>query len=174
MTTPSISRTLVLARHAKAEGSASTDAARALSSRGHADAVAMGKWLAANEFSFDVVVCSTSVRTRETWQDIESAGVPGGDVSFDERVYGADQDELRNVLAGLPDAVRSVLVVGHAPTIPELTDTLADPDTSHPDALAALHSKFPTACMAVLSVAGPWASLTSDCATLTELTAPRG
>jgi len=168
------SRTLVLARHAKAKSHASSDAARELSARGHADAAAMGRWLSESGQSFDAVVCSASVRTRETWRDIESAGVSGGDVTFDERVYSADQNELLHVLAEVPDSVTSVLVIGHAPTIPELTDALADRETSDPDALAALRSNFPTACLAVLTVNQPWASLTSGGAKLTDVIAPRG
>lgn len=134
----------------------------------------MGRWLLAEGFSFGTVVCSTSVRTRETWADIEAAGVRAEEVSFDERVYGADPGVLLDVLAGIPDTVRSLLVIGHAPTIPELTAALADPQTSDPDALAALRSNFPTACLAVLTVDEPWASVTTASATLSEVAAPRG
>ncbi len=164
----------MLARHAKAQNDAPSDAARELSARGHADAAAMGRWLSDSGQNFDTVLCSSSARTRQTWRDIEAAGVTAGEVTIDERIYGAGVDELLDVLGQLPDAVKSVLVVGHAPTIPELTEALADREASDPDALAALRSNFPTACLAVLTIEEAWGSLTHGSANLTEVTAPRG
>lgn len=167
------SRTLLLARHAKAVSSADTDDARALSTVGHADAAAVGRWLTAGEFSFDLVICSTSVRTRQTWRDIEAAGVTAAEVTFDERVYGAGRDDLLAVLAEVPDAVASLLVIGHAPTIPELAELLADPDASVGAALETLRSSFPAGCLAVLDVPGSWTALQLGGASLTELVTPQ-
>lgn len=163
----------MLARHAKAQGQGSSDEARELSARGHADAAAMGGWLRAAGLSFDTVICSTSVRTRQTWNDVEAAGVAGGDAAFDERVYGAGRDDLLDVLREVPDTVTRLLVVGHAPTIPELAGALTDPDSSDPAALAALRSNFPTACLAVLTMDQSWAELSPGCAALVEVVTPR-
>lgn len=170
----STTRTLVLVRHAKAEGSAHTDHARELSARGRADAGAMGRWLVGAEHKFDIAVISSAVRTRQTWREIAAAGVSACGVRINDRVYGADAEELLDVLAGIDDEVSSILVVGHAPTIPELADQLADPDTSDPDALAALHTAFPTSCLAVLRVDEAWSALSPGRAELTEVIASRG
>ncbi len=166
-------RTLVLLRHAKAEEPATTDHERELSAQGHTDAAAVGRWLADSRHSFDVVLCSTATRTRQTWNGIAAAGVAADDVRFDRRVYSGDADVLLTLLAETPDAVGSLLVIGHAPTIPELADLLADPRASDGAALDALRSSFPSGCLAVLNVGRPWAELAPGAATLSEVATPR-
>jgi len=169
------SRTLVLARHARAENDAPSDAARELSDRGHADAAAMGRWLNESGHHFDAVVSSTATRTRQTWTDIETAGVRAEDVRFDPRIYTADAGVLLEILTEIPDHVQSVLVIGHAPTIPELADLLAEPGASDHSALDALRSSFPAGSLAVLAVSASWSGLTAGGAALNELVVtPRG
>ena len=172
MTDPDV-WTLVLARHARARGDAATDATRELSLEGHTDAAAMGRWLARAGHEFGLVVSSSATRTRQTWGGIQTSGVEAGQVRFDERVYAADPALLLDVLAEIPDQVRNVLVIGHAPTIPELAELLADPAASDTAALETLRSSFPSGCMAVLTVKEPWSALTPDSAVLVEVTTPR-
>ena len=166
-------RTLVLARHARAENDAASDVVRQLSAQGHADAAAMGRWLTQAGYTFGVVVSSPSIRTRQTWSDIQASGVAADKVRFDERIYDADPALLLDVLAEVPERARSLLVIGHAPTIPELADLLADPAASDEAALEALRSSFPSGCLAVLTVAEPWAELAPGSASLREVTTPR-
>jgi len=171
--TETTARTLVLSRHAKAEPSAASDHERELSAQGHRDAAAVGHWLAAAGHSFGAVVCSTSTRTRQTWSDIHASGVAAEKVRFDERLYDGDPGTLLEVLAEIPERVRNLLVVGHAPTIPELADLLANPEASDKAAVTALRSSFPSGCVAVLTVEEPWAELAPGSATLIEVTTPR-
>jgi len=166
-------RTLVLARHARAKNDGASDAVRELSSEGYADAGAMGRWLAQAGHRFGAVVCSTSTRTRQTWSEIQANGVSADKVRFDERVYDGDPAVLLDVLAEVPDRVRTLLVIGHAPTIPELADLLADPGASDTAAVIALRSSFPSGCLAVLTLQETWAELAPGSATLTEVTTPR-
>lgn len=168
------SRTLVLARHARAENDAPSDATRELSEQGHVDAAAMGHWLNESGHLFDAVVSSSATRTRQTWTDIETAGVRAEDVRFDPRVYTADAGLLLEILAEIPDHVRSILVIGHAPTIPELAALLAEPGASDRAALETLRSSFPAGSLAVLIVTTAWTGLTAGGAGLTELVTPRG
>jgi len=166
-------RTLVLARHARAENDGASDAVRELSAQGHADAAAMGRWLLEAGQSFGAVVSSTSTRTRQTWNDIQACGVAADQVRFDERVYNGDPALLLDVLAEIPARVRSLLVIGHAPTIPELADLLTDSEVSDQAAVAALRSSFPSGCLAVLTLDEPWAALTPGSATLCAVTTAR-
>lgn len=168
-----MTRTLILARHTRAVSSAASDEARELSADGHADAVAMGRWLNESGVNFDAVLCSTAVRTRQTWSGIESGPVTAGEVRFDERIYGGDADSLLEVLAELDDDLQRVLVIGHAPTIPELADLLADPGSSDQTAMEELASSFPAGCLAVLTVPVPWAELSPGNATLTNVARPQ-
>jgi phosphohistidine phosphatase len=167
-------RTLVLLRHGKAVPEGATDLDRKLAKRGHADAAAVGRWFVDADHTFDLVICSTSARTRETWAELAEAGAVGNQVRYDDRVYDASVDDLLDVLAEVPDSVKSVLVVGHAPGIPELADLLADPDTSDAESLLSMQRAFPTSCFAVLALDVGWADLAEDVAELTEVAAPRG
>jgi len=167
-------RTLVLLRHAKSVRDGTPDADRALASRGHADAAAVGRWFVEAGHEFGLVVCSPATRTRETWADIERAGAVADQVSYDERVYEAEADDLLDVLADVPDETRSVLVVGHSPGIPELVEFLADPERSDSEALYALRRSFPTSCFAVLTLDRGWSDLAGHSADLGEVAAPRG
>lgn len=166
-------RTLVLARHARAEGGGASDEARELTAAGHADAAAMGRWLNRSGPNFDLVVCSTATRTRQTWTGVESGPITAGEVRFDERVYGGDAEALLELLADVPDDVERLLVIGHAPTIPELADLLADPDASDQNAVEALHSRFPSGCLGVLTLDCVWTALIPGGASLTEVATPR-
>ena len=167
-------RTLILLRHAKAGPDGDTDFDRVLAKRGHADAAAVGKWFVEADHTFGLVVCSSSARTRETWADLAAAGVVAAEARYDDRVYDASVDDLLDVLAEVPLGVMSVLVVGHAPSIPELAEMLADPETSDAEALLTMRRTFPTSCFAVLAVHFGWTELAEHAAELTEVAAPRG
>lgn len=169
-----VDRRLVLMRHSKAVRSVDSgvDADRPLSGRGRRDAGAAGEWLAGHDLHADLVLCSTSVRTRETWQYAVAAGLRGADVWSDRRIYDADADTLLAVIQEAPAATRTVLLIGHAPGVPWLADQLATPEPS--DARRRLTSEFPTSALAVLHTQDRWTSLTADSAALSEFVIPRG
>src|SRR5690606_21935701 len=83
-------RTLVLLRHAKAERPPGVaDADRPLSPRGHADAHAAGAWLKPR-FQPDLILCSPSKRTRQTWQAVASVLGAAPRVRYERRLYQGD------------------------------------------------------------------------------------
>ncbi|MBA3368457.1 MAG: histidine phosphatase family protein [Geodermatophilaceae bacterium] len=171
--TETTAHTLVLLRHAKAADSGVTDHDRELSAQGQSEAAAVGRWLVEAGRSFDAVLCSTATRTRQTWNGIAAAGVSTDDVRFDRQIYDGGPEEVLGALAEVRAGACSVLVIGHAPTIPELADLLADHEASDAAALEALQSSFPSGCLAVLNVSGPWAELAPATATLSEVATPR-
>jgi phosphohistidine phosphatase len=115
-------RTLVLLRHAKADNPpAVSDIDRPLTARGHADAAAAGAWLSHRGYLPDLVVCSPSRRTRETWHDVALAMSTAPDVRFDDEVYAASADELLDLVCGMDDSSATVLVVGHNPGLSQLS-----------------------------------------------------
>jgi len=107
------SRTLILMRHAAA-GSAVRDHDRPLTPDGVRAATDAGRWLRGNLPSVDYVVCSTATRTRQT---LSATGV-AGEVRYSDELYGGGVDEILAEVASAPAAAATVLVVGHAPTIP--------------------------------------------------------
>jgi phosphohistidine phosphatase len=120
-------RTLVLLRHAKADNPpAVSDIDRPLTARGHADAAAAGAWPSHRCYLPDLVVCSPSRRTRETWHDVALAMSTAPDVRFDDEVYAASADELLDLVCGMDDSSATVLVVGHNPGLSQLSMLLDD------------------------------------------------
>ena len=168
-----IDRTLVLLRHSKAVPPESMpDFERPLSDRGRADAQAAGRYLVAEGIEADLVLCSPSQRTRETWQYAAEAGATAADVWYDRRIYDADTDELLDTIHEVPSDARTVILVGHGPGVPWLADDLALDGTS-PDRVE-LTKKYPTSGLAVLHLTCRWADLGSDDADLVSFVVPRG
>ena len=167
-------RTLVLLRHSKAEQGDGTDEDRKLSARGTKDATAAGTWLAQAGLHADLVVCSPSARTRETWQAAVEGGASATRVEDDERVYLGGLQDLLDVLCETPDDVRVLVLVGHAPGVPALVEELADPTKSDADALAGVRAKYPTNGLSRLEYQGAWADLGTASAALVEFAVPRG
>lgn len=171
---PDTARTLVLLRHAKSGYPGGVgDHERPLADRGRRDAPVVGAWLAGQGLRPDLVLCSDAVRARQTW-DLASAAL-GGDLTtrLEPRLYETSADAVLDLLAELPDDVRTLLVVGHQPATSDVAAALAG-EGSDGDALARLRAKFPTAGVAVLRLDRPWTSLAAGACRLESFTVPRG
>jgi phosphohistidine phosphatase len=177
MTTPTTQRTLMLLRHAKAEQvPGSPDHDRALAPRGRSDARAVGQWLSGQSGSkaVDLVLCSTSKRTRQTLDALSTAGASLKETRFDDRIYGASAASLLDVLHEVPESVDAVLMIGHAPGIPVLATALAQEDAGSTKAMDRISRGFPTSALAVLEFGGRWTELAPETAYLRDLVVPRG
>jgi len=182
MTKPTIERTLLLLRHAKAEHvKGKPDRDRELAPRGRKDARAVGEWLRDASLAgvvpsavLDIVLCSTSERTRQTLDAACAGGAGVKDARFDERIYDASAASLIDVLREVPDTVNTVLLIGHAPGIPVLATALAQDGAGSTDAAERLSQGFPTCGLAVLGFEGRWAELAPGTAYLQEFVVPRG
>ena len=176
-TTPTSERTLILARHAKAEQvQGKPDHDRELTARGRRDAGAIGRWLSDSSHAVNVelALCSTSQRTRQTLEAVLAGGVPVKAVRFDERIYDAHAAQLLDLLREVPDSVNTVIVIGHAPGIPVLASALARDDGRSIDLVEQISRAFPTAALAVLAFEGRWAELAPETAFLRDFAVPRG
>jgi phosphohistidine phosphatase len=148
-------RTLVLLRHAKAaHPPAVADLDRALTPRGHADSAVAGGWLAGQRLIPQVVMCSPSRRTRETWHGVALALGPDAThitVVYDPTVYEAARGQgLLDLVTTVDPDVTGLLVIGHNPTISMLSELL---DPAAPD------DGLRTAGIAVHRVRGAWREL---------------
>lgn len=128
-------RTLILLRHAKAETPGNElDVDRRLTARGETDADAAGAWLADERIRPDLVLCSPAARTRQTWHGVAVAldqAHPGGgsaEVRYEKGLYFGGRTEVFDLLRAVPDSVRTVLVVGHNPTVSEVSILLVPDD----------------------------------------------
>ncbi|MGW1892768.1 SixA phosphatase family protein [Streptomyces sp. NPDC002004] len=164
---------LIVLRHAKSAWPEDVpDHERPLAARGRRDAPEAGQWLRAAGYAPDLVLCSTAVRTRQTWDLVAGTVDRAPTVSYEPRVYAASADGLRNVLREVAERHRTVLLIAHNPGAQDLVLSLAG--DGEDGALARAREKFPTSAIAVLAVPGPWAGLAPGCAALTDFVVPRG
>jgi phosphohistidine phosphatase len=149
-------RTLVLLRHAKAETPGEEpDFVRRLTDRGKSDADAAGSWLADEGVRPDLVLCSPATRTRQTWHGVAIAlaqADPEGaapEVLYEQGLYGGGRTEVIDLLRAVDDDVSTVLVIGHNPTMSDVS-ILLRPDDEDVDV------ELKTAGLAVHKAEGPW------------------
>ena len=142
-------RKLVVLRHAKAgELPGGPDFERVLLPSGQRDSAAAGRWLASQGFRPDAVICSSSKRTRQTWENVAPA--LGGDPEFtaEERLYNADVEDLIEIIRQTPAEVETLLYIGHVPPAAKLASLVTGTETVLPDAATA-----------VIELDGDWADL---------------
>lgn len=167
-------KTLILMRHAKAEeGLGKPDHDRELAARGRRDAVAAGRWLHAEGLVPDLVICSTAVRTRQTWDAVVDGGGQSEFIEYRKSVYEGGVRHTLETIREDGDEAQTVMVVGHNPTMAELASLLCDGDgsTRAHDAMA---TGFVTSGIAVLSYQGEWCDLDFGGCTLTRFHVCRG
>lgn len=160
-------------RHAKAEGFAVDDHARALTGRGRRDAVEAGLWLASAEVVPDHVFVSSAVRTMNTWESLSHGLRASAEVAVDDALYSAGPESALEVLRTAPLDASCVLFVGHNPTAAYLANVL---DDGRPDATAFrdMSQGYPTSALTVLDVPVAWADLTEGAAHISAFHVGRG
>jgi phosphohistidine phosphatase len=155
---------LILMRHAKAERGRDDepDHMRALSPAGRDAALRMRSLARSLGLEPDVVLVSSARRTRETldcvafWDDQPN-------IETLDALYMAPPARLLEILQGLRETVRSVMIIGHNPGLQDLALDLAAgapgvraaPSAAH----IALNEGFPTARLADFLVLTPWRDL---------------
>ena len=153
-------KTLHLLRHAKSDwsGAGVADHERPLNARGKRSRLAIAEHV--KDWKVDLVVCSTARRARATAKPVIAAlGCP---VRYEEALYEATPGALLTVLHGLADDNTSVMLVGHNPTMEELTELLC---ASSPE--------YPTAALGTIELAvDRWSDVAPGCGTLTAFVTP--
>lgn len=164
-------RRIVLFRHAKADWPQVSDHERPLAERGRMDAAVAGRKLADTGFPFDLALCSTAIRTRETWKLAVQELPHRPKTVYEERIYDASPGELIAVLNEVPDDAQDVILIGHNPGVHGLAEILSTPAGG--EARERMNRRgFPAAAFALLSFDGSWKSLEPGAATLTDYWAP--
>ncbi|MCC7260853.1 MAG: histidine phosphatase family protein [Alphaproteobacteria bacterium] len=144
-------KTLLLMRHAEAlpQANGQEDHDRALSPSGKTVAGAVGRWLSAERLMPDIILCSTSVRTRETLAAL-SESIGERDTRFEKKLYCAPAGELLAQVNGIDERHSVALIIAHNPGIPRFASLLMSSD-GRADANAALRD-FPPAGLVHLSL----------------------
>ncbi|MCU7728225.1 histidine phosphatase family protein [Actinoplanes sp. KI2] len=169
-------RTLVILRHSKAETPGEgPDFDRRLTARGETDADAAGAWLADERIRPDLVLCSPATRTRQTWQGVSIAltqahpGPVSPEVRYEKGLYSGGRTEVFDLLRTVPDTVRTVLLVGHNPTVSEVSIMLI-PD----DQWDGREVELPTSGLAVHRTDAGWSETSPGSMRLIERHTARG
>ena len=143
-------RTLLLLRHAKSSWGdvGLPDHERPLAPRGRIAAPAVGRFMFEEGLVPELVLCSTAVRTRETWALIEPELGGGVHVEYEEGLYGASAGTLLYFVKSTPDDL-------HRGTCRRAIGSGSE------KAARRLAAKYPTAALAQLSCdADHWADIT--------------
>jgi phosphohistidine phosphatase len=170
----SATRRLILLRHAKSAWPDVADHDRPLAGRGRRAATAAGRWLRESGLVPDLVLCSTALRARETWQLAAEELGSHPRTTFEQRVYGANAAELLDLARQTSSGFRTLMIVGHEPSMSDMTLELASaqPSDDGGEALERVRAKFPTAAVAVLTFTGGWPELGPGQARLHTFVAP--
>ena len=168
-------RELFLFRHAKSSWSDPEldDFDRPLNARGQKAAPMMGQYMHDNAINPETILCSSSVRTRQTLDLAFPEALEGEpSVVYSREIYEAPPSLLLQCIATVEDEVSSLMLLGHNPGMQMLTLQLAK--TAQGDALARVASKFPTAALARISFqVESWRSLSQARGHLVQFITPK-
>ena len=166
-------RSLYLFRHAKASQGGKEgprDHERPLTEEGLAAARAVGAALKAGGHDLGYVLCSTSRRTVETYEQV-AYSYPGLAAVLDRAVYEADAPQLLQMVRGFDDRHAHATVFGHNPVHHDLAVNLAMHGA--PKLLARLARDFAPATVARIDFdVDRWEHVAPDVGTLTLLLDP--
>jgi phosphohistidine phosphatase len=163
-------RSVYLLRHAKSSWkSGLPDHERPLAPRGRRAAKAIRRHMRGQGIEPELVLCSTARRTRETLVRIQPA-LGAAELRIEHELYGASAAVLLDRLRAVPDAIGSVMLIGHNPGLELLALDLAQPAPERRE----LEEKFPTAALATLVFPGArWRELEPGAAELAGFVKPR-
>ncbi len=163
---PSDKRTLVLMRHAKSDwgDEALSDHDRPLNPRGRRDAPRMAEWLSEIDLIPDLILSSSSERTRQTVELMTAQWQGQPAVSFCDALYLPTPDTMLKVAASDGCDAEVLMMVSHNPATAYLVSELADRAI-----------EMPTAAIAVFEVMiSDWSKLRrSTPANLTQFMRPK-
>ena len=145
---------------------------RPLNRRGQEAAPKIGAYMARHGLLPDLVLCSTALRARETWEELATEFTAHPLTVYEERLYNARPERILELVRDTKDRVRSLLLVGHNPGLQELSSLLiASGDLEHRERL---REKLPTAGLVVIDFAvDEWTKVHPHAGRLERFVAPR-
>jgi phosphohistidine phosphatase len=165
-----MSHRLLLIRHAKSswDDPSLPDRERPLTKRGRKAAERVAAHLRQAGHRPDLVLCSPSIRTRETLERLALGAV---DAVVEDGLYGANEDDLLARLREVPEGAGTVAVIGHNPGMQDLAIELVGSDAAA--GAVRLRERFPTAAVAAFDVKGHWRDLAPSRVRLTSFVVPK-
>ena len=163
---------LILFRHAKAAHIQGTkDFDRPLAELGREVSPKMGRYLKDEGLLPDFVLISPSVRTRETF-DLARPPLDPVAMRIEYPLYESAAGPTVELLQGIDDSVKAVMIVGHNPGMHDFAKRLIGYGDRY--AAARLNEKFPTAAIAVMDFdVENWREVAERSARLERFVAPK-
>lgn len=158
-------KTLYLLRHAKSSWDRPdlADYDRPLNDRGREAAPFMGGLMAAKGYIPSIIISSPALRARQTAELIISSGLQKVDLLFDDRIYEASPQALRQVVSEADDRHGTVMIIGHNPGLEGFIRYLSGAAES-----------MPTASLAIIDLdIEKWRSVSDACGSLQAVYRPK-
>ena len=153
-------------RHAKSswDNSNLTDFERPLSKRGIRDANKLSIFLKNMDLMIDIVLCSTAVRAKDTF-DLTACGFNFeiDKANYTDKLYFGDVSSIIMRLKEIDNCLKNILIVGHNPTLHYLVESLTNKKID----------RFKTCNLAIITHDDNWNSLGSKKSSLKSLIKPR-
>lgn len=143
---------LMLLRHAKSSWTdpGADDMDRPLTPRGRRAAQAMGRVMAAKRLLPDLVLCSPARRARDTWKLVAEELKTAPKLIVEDAIYDfGNGGRLVDAVRRAGGKARTVLVVGHNPSMERIAARLAGKDSGK--LRERLEKKYPTGALAVIA-----------------------
>ena len=160
---------LILIRHAKSSWNnlGLKDIERPLNGRGKNDAPLMAELVSESVDPPDLILCSTSKRTRQTVKYFsDSWKLPKDKIFFLDAIYHASAEELLFLIRRIDESIFSAAIVGHNPGLTYLVDELVS---------SGAPENMPTCGVAVLrSSSEYWSNFDSERVELIKYFYPKG
>ena len=119
----------------------------------------------------DLILCSSAMRTRDTYNRIYEALPKKTKVRFEEGLYVAGSQALLKRLRRVDRKVSSVMMIGHNTGLEHLALALTSGRESK--SLARMREKYPTLALASIEIKnGIWADAGPGCAELSDFVIP--
>lgn len=166
--------TLTLFRHAKSSWADPSlqDFDRPLAPRGEEAAPLMGAFLAERGLIPNLILCSTSRRTRQTLDLALASLKTRPKLHYDEALYHATVPALLAIIRAAPADAHHLMLVGHNPGMQSLALELIG--GGDPAGRRAIAQKFPSGAVAIMTFdAANWAAIRPGSAHLTIFTTPK-
>ena len=158
-------KTLYILRHAKSswDDLDLADFDRPLNPRGLLAAPFMGELIATRGFVPSIILCSPARRARQTAELVKDQAALDANIKFDERIYEASPQGLRQVVSELHDSMEAAMVVGHNPGMEGFVRFLTGETET-----------MPTAALAVITLdIDSWQVLNDGCGVLNSVYRPK-
>ncbi len=106
---------------------------REISSRGIEELERLAPVLSRQNFHVDVALCSSAVRTKQTWDYLSSKLALAVEVEFLDALYNSLPETVLSLISNVSDQYESAIIISHNPCISEITNKLLQ---SHADTLS--------------------------------------